>query len=288
MARTITQVKAGMTADFMANETIAGFYGFAAGADFDSVFSKVSLESILFYIVASAIYVMESLFDVLKTDVDTALSQRLTHNRQWYVNIAKAFQFGDGLDDDTGKYPVIDETKMVVAYAAVDEVNGQLILKVASEADGELGALTTEELTGFENYIQKVKDAGVKVTVVSTQGDALRLVIDILYDPMVLGVTVVDGVQKGYLLSDGNTEPVKNTIKSFIKQLPFNGEFKTVSLVDALQVTPGVVIPTVESAESKYAANDWQVIDARVKPYAGYLVIADENLSINYRPYDAN
>ena len=36
------------------------------------------------------------------------------------------------------------------------------------------------------------------------------------------------------------------------------------------------------------ANNDWQVIDARVKPYAGYLVIADENLSIDYRPYDAN
>lgn len=269
-----------MTADFMANETIAGFYGFAVGAGFDTVFSKVSLESILFYVVASAIYIMESLFDTLKSDVDTALNQRLTHNRQWYVNIARAFQFGDALNNDTGEYATIDESKMVVAFAAVDEVNGQLIIKVASEAAGELAPLTTPQLTGFETYIQKKKDAGVKVTTISANGDALRLVVDIMYDPMVLGVD-------GQLLSGGG-EPVKDTIRSFIKHLPFNGEFKTMSLVDALQVTEGVVIPTINSAESKYAANDFQTIDARVKPYAGYLVIADENLTINYRPYDAN
>ncbi len=269
-----------MTSDFMSNETIAGYYGFAAGAEFSSVFSMVSLESILFYIVASAIFVVESLFDLLKSDVDTSLAQRLVHNRQWYVNLARAFQFGDGINPDTGNYDETDEAKQVVDYAAVDEIAGQLFLKVATSEGENLAPLDASELTAFTTYINKVKDAGVKITVISDAGDDLRLSVDIMYDPMVL--------DENGLLLEGGGEPVKDTIMSFIKSLPFNGEFQVVALVDALQETEGVVIPTVLSAESKYAANDWQNIDARVKPNAGYMVIDEANLTINYRPYDVD
>lgn len=279
MARTVSEIKASIASSFMANETLAGYYGFAPGTGFDSVFSRVSFESIMFYIVAYAIFVVESLFDVLKADVDKALAERLTHNRQWYVNVAKAFQFGDALNA-TGGYDIIDETKQVVDYAAVDEIAGQLFMKVATTNGDNLEALDDAQKIAFTSYIQATKDAGVRVTVISEPGDDLRLVLDVFYDPMALD-------EDGNLL-DGGGEPVKDTILFFIKNLPFNGEFKTVSLTDALQVTPGVVIPTVLSAEYKYAANDWISIDAKVKPYAGYMVIADENLTINYRPYDAN
>lgn len=280
MARTITEIKQDITTFFMANETLAAYYGYTAGANFDETFSKASLESVMFYIVAFAIFVVESLFYVLKTEVNTALEQRLTHNRQWYVNIAKAFQYGDALNENTGKYDLVDESKMVVNFAAVDEIAGQLFLKIATSGNDGLSALPTIQETAFKSYIQSVKDAGVRVTIINELGDDLRLVLDIFYDPMVLG-------DNGQLL-DGGGEPVKDTIRNFIKTLPFNGEFKSVALVDALQLTSGVIIPTVLSAESKYAANDWAIIDARVKPNAGYLVIADENLTINYRPYDAN
>lgn len=269
-----------MTSDFMSNENIAGYYGFAVGTEFSSVFSMVSLESILFYIVASAIFVVESLFDVLKSDVDTSLAQRLVHNRQWYVNLAMAFQFGDAINPETGSYDETDEAKQVVDYAAVDEIAGQLYLKVATSEGENMAPLNTSELTAFTTYINKVKDAGVKITVISDAGDDLRLSVDIMYDPMVL--------DENGLLLEGGGEPVKDTIMSFIKTLPFNGEFQVVALVDALQKTEGVVIPTVLSAESKYAANDWQNIDARVKPNAGYMVIDEANLTINYRPYDVD
>lgn len=280
MARTITQIKAGMTADFMANETLAGYYGYTVGDSFDTHFSTVSIESILFYIVAVGVWVLENLFDTLKSEVDADLSARLTHNRQWYVNLAKAFQFGDALNNNTGSYDVIDTTKQVVDYAAVDEIAGKLFLKVAKEGVDNLEALSSAELTAFNTYISKTKDAGVVVNIISQEGDQLRLVIDVFYDPMVLGA---DGV-----LLTGTEEPVKDTLQQFIQGLPFNGEFQIVKLVDALQATEGVVIPTVLSAESKYAANDWATIDAKVKPYAGYLTIDDEDLTINYRPYDAD
>ena len=58
-----------------------------------------------------------------------------------------------------------------------------------------------------------------------------------------------------------------------------------VRMEDALQATKGVVIPEVKLAETKYANNDWKLIDAKVRPEAGYMVIAPENLTFNYRPY---
>ncbi|MCT4644382.1 MAG: hypothetical protein N4A74_05285 [Carboxylicivirga sp.] len=280
MARTVTEIKAGITTDFMSNETMASYYGFAVGDDFDSKFAKVSFESILFYILASAIFVLESLYDTLKAYVDAALNARLTHNRQWYVDLARAFQYGDTINPLTGKYDVVDESKQLIDYAAVDEINGVLFIKVARLVNGELAPLSAEQITAFTAYIKATKDAGVVVNNISEEGDDARLVIDIWYDAQVLNA---DGTA-----IDGSGEPAKETVQNYLKNLPFNGEFTILALEDALQVTSGVVLPNTLSAESKYANNDWSVIDAKVKPYAGYMVVKDENLTLNYRAYDGN
>jgi len=117
----------------------------------------------------------------------------------------------------------------------------------------------------------------VKVEIVSSVGDDLRLVVDIYYDPMVL-----DG--EGRLRKEPSRKPVEETINKFITSLPFNGEFIPVKLQDALQETEGVAIPEILSIESKYAANDWATIQGKVVPNAGYLKIEPENLTLNYKP----
>ena len=280
MARTINEIKQTITTAFMENETLAAAYGYARGTNFDDVFSRVSLESIMFYIVASAMFVVESMFDVLRVGVDDALAQRLTHNRQWYTNTAREFQFGDEINPETGRYDIIDISKQVVNHAAVDEINGMLRLKVATMDGEELAPLSSAQLTAFTGYMQLVKDAGVVIEIITAPGDDLRLVIDILYDPLVL-----DNTGQAF---DGSDEPAKDAILNYIKNLPFNGEFRIVALTDALQAAQGVVIPTVISAYSKYAAWDWSAINVRVKPNSGYMVIADANLTINYEPINVN
>ena len=281
MARTITEIKASITTSFMADETVAAFYGFTVGAGFDATFSKAGFESILFYIVASAIYVVESLMDVLRSDVDTDLSARLVPGRKWWRDLAIAFQYGDAYNEEAGKYDVIDDTKQIVAYAAVEEPStGGVRLKVAKTAGAELSALDAPELLAFTEYIRVAKPLGVKSQIVSVPGDDLRIVIDIYYDPLVLDAD-------GNAL-DGSGEPVPSTVRSFVKSLPFNGEFVIASLVDALQATKGVKVPTVLSAESKYLTTDWEAIDARVKPYSGWMKVTDENLTITYRPHDVD
>lgn len=281
MARSIKEIKADICADFMSNSTMVGYYGFESGADFDDTFSKVSFEGILFYIISSAIYVVESLFDTHKDDVDTAIEARKTGNLYWVTDMAKAFQYGDAFNEETGEYDETDEDKQIISYAAASENDsGTVSLKVAKASGDDLAALSADELTAFEAYIKVAKYAGVIIDVISDDGDDLALEIDVYYDPLVLN-------SSGESLEDGGT-PVPDAVKAYLQDLPFNGEFDIASLEDALQEVDGVKIPNTLSAKSKYADNDWVVIDAKVKPYAGYFVIDDENLTINPKAYDGN
>lgn len=283
MARNITEIKKTMTDAFIANEEVQARYGIHDALTFEEQFSKVSIESILFYVMAVALYIQEVLFDKREADINAALDTRLTHNAAWYVRLAKAFQRGHQLPDGTSTYAVVDPAAQVVTHAAVTEKNAVLYLKVATTRDGELSPLpnTPEEpvLDAFAAYIAKAKDAGVKVVITSATGDDLKLVLDIWYDPLVL-----DG--NGNLLNSPGVRPVEVTVRHFIKSLRFNGEFRLDLLTDALQATTGVVIPTVVSAESRHAQNPFEVIDAKVIPYAGYLVIDGSNLTVKYRAYE--
>ena len=68
MARTIAEIKKEMTDAYISNSIIRDIYGITGDADFDSVFSPVSIESTLFYIFAATAHVIEQMFDQFKTD----------------------------------------------------------------------------------------------------------------------------------------------------------------------------------------------------------------------------
>ena len=89
MARTIAEIKDSMTADLMRNPDVARAYGFEAGAAFSSHFSKVSVESLLFYIVACAMWVLENLFDQHRRDVEQRIEAIIPHRPKWYRRTGK-------------------------------------------------------------------------------------------------------------------------------------------------------------------------------------------------------
>jgi hypothetical protein len=241
--------------------------------------SKTARWRLTTYVVAVAIWMLETLFDEHEAEVNNILATQKTHNLYWYAEKAKAFQYGYALVTDADYYETIDEEAQIVSHAAVDEINGKLFMKVAKDVNGELGPLSTanpDELTPFTQYIFRIKDAGVAINIVSDEGDDLRLVMDIYYDPQLLNAD-------GTLIKDPSQSPAKDTIKDFIRTLPFNGEFIPANLVDALQQTQGVDIPEILSVETKYAANDWERVYGKVVPNAGYLTVADENLTLNYK-----
>lgn len=255
MARTKKQIKDEITIPFMANEVLATKYSFALGASFDAEFSIVSLENILFEILALAIYIHELFFDQHTKEVDERLANEKAGTKPWYRTMALRFQYGfdlvqdkDYFDNGTATAAQIEASK-IIKYAAVNEAqdSSRVILKIAGETNGVLSHFDDPaQVEAIEAYINEIRFAGVQVTIINYKADKLFLNLKIKRDPLVLNEV---GMKKG---TEGGGYPVKEALKAFMKELDFNGELRLSALVDKLQVIPGVLDATLLNAESAW------------------------------------
>lgn len=283
---TISEIKSTICDSFVSNKTIIQMYGLAPKKTFDEQFSKVSLESILFFVVATGVWIACRMFDQHKVDIQTILRDNRAHTPGWYAARAKEFQFGSNLVADNDFY---DNTGLSVdqilklqivkfAVAAETPDSSMLYLKIATESGGKKQPLNSTQLASFKNYIGKIKDAGVRIKIINAPADELRLKLDIYYNPLILDATGkrVDGV---------NDAPLQEAIGNYIGNLSFNGFYANQTLVDALQRVDGVEIAELKEAASKYGnLRDFIPINARSTPHAGYYQISDQNLHINFIP----
>lgn len=287
MARSIEQIKTSMAEAFMQDTNLAIKYGFEVGADFNNTFSKVSIESLLLYIVAVGIWTLERLFDTHTTEVTDYIATMKPHSLRWYVEKAKAFMYGEPvLPELISGSDVYDTTDMtdeqiaqakIVTFAACTEANATLYLKVAKAGPAPL---TTDEKAAFVAYLHEIKDAGVRIDVISENGDYLKLQMVIYYDPLLINA---NGESKG----TGN-KVVEDAIKNYIENIPFNGEFRKNELEDAIQAVDGVVMVEFERAEHSETGDDdtFEEVIPYCKPTSGYFKFANADLSgITYQPY---
>lgn len=252
MARSKKQIKAEITTPFMANETLAAEYGFAVGASFDAEFSLVSLENILFEIVALALFIHEQFFDQHVKEVDEKLANQKSGTKPWYKTMALAFQYGfdlvpdkDYYDNGTATAEQIEASK-IIKYAAVDEsaTESRIIIKIAGETDGVLSDFTDPaQVDAIRAYFQEIKWPGL-ITIINYKADKLYLNIQIKRDALVLNAAGMSLLNANY--------PVNEALQEFMKELPFNGELRLSALVDKLQAVPGVLDATVLSASSAW------------------------------------
>ena len=244
--------------------------------------SKVAIWRLWVYIIAVAIWSLEKLFDQHRADIDKRLAELKPHTARWYRSKALAFQYGFDLlpDSDTfnnqGHTEEAIEASKIVKYSAVIESKneGRLIVKIAGEQGEQLQPITDAQKQAFEAYLQEIKDAGVRLSVVNYQPDILHLQMKIVYDPLVL-----DSNGQSILHA---TKPVEETIKNYLKRLPFNGELVLAHLIDVLQQAEGVKIPHLVLAQSKnitigggYGA--FETIEISKIPTAGYFTIDNFN-----------
>lgn len=246
--------------------------------------SKVSVFRLFTRIVASAAWVVEVLFDTLKTEVNDIIATLKPHSLRWYAAKAKDFQYGFTLAIDSDKYDNTGFTEeqidasLIVKYSAVTEGDdGKLRIKVAKETT-DLGPLTAPEKAAFTEYMKRIKDAGVKLQIDSLAADKLKLELKIYYDPLILN-------SAGQRLDGSDSEPVQKAVKAFLKNQPFNGVFVIAYLVDALQQVDGVVIPHVVSCLTSYGTFPFVGVNVQYLPDAGYLRFEnDSDLVITFEP----
>ncbi len=275
MAQTIAYYQNQITTNYVTQRTLLGL-----PADDPANWSRVSIKRLWVWVFAFIAYVQAVLWDAFALEVDTRIAALRPHTEQWYALKAIAFQFGYPLPADTDVYDNTGLTEQqiadskIVTYAAVKEQDRGLRIKVAKTQGNDLAPLATGELTAFTAYMQRVKDAGVKLSITSTEADSLKLSLRIIYDPLVLNA-------QGQRIDGTTLTPVQDAISSYLRNLPFNGVFVLQSLVDALQVVSGVKIVQINSAEAKYGALPYTSINIRYTPDAGYLrIVTPSDLSI--------
>jgi len=284
---TIAEFKRLMTDSYTGDDIIIETYGLSPGLTFEDQFSAVSLENIIFSDVATAMFVMQELFDRFKIDISEILNAQLPGTINWYAYKAMLFQFGMELHPETDFY---DNTGLtagqiaamrVVHYAAAVEARDKSILYVKIATDDLNGIrqpLSSAQLIAFKQYLNNVQYAGVRISVINDPPDEMRLVIDIYYDPLVLDET-------GRRLDGTANTPVQDAIRNHLKNLPFNGTYTNQGLVDTLQVIDGVLIAEIKSAASRFGVfTEFTEINAREVAHAGYYQISDANLILNFIP----
>jgi len=260
MARSIAEIKAAIIAQVQADAVL--------GPGLTST-STVAIWRLWAYVVAVCQWTLENLFDFHKGEVQGIIKTQKPHSLQWYVTMAKAFQYGASLPADSDTYAVVppaDASVLIVSNAAGAELVNLLRIKVAKGTVGALTALSTPELTAFTAYMQKIKDAGVRVQCTSGAGDTLQPTIKIYYDALVLALdgTRLDGTE-GF--------SVEKAIKKYLTELPFNGDFIVNRMIDAIEAVDGVVIADVQAVKAYYGAVPPISIEARYTPDAGYMVL---------------
>lgn len=290
MARTVNDIKNELGQMFVSNDVLASAYGLDQAQGFDAQFSKVSIESLLLDIVAYSIWMLEQLFDIHKSEIDTKLYELKPHTARWYRNKALAFLYGVDLIVDSDVFDVAGataeqvEAAKVVKYAAVVESEdmSRLIIKIAGEnAAGVLSPIPDgtnggdDVKSAFDYYMSEVRDAGVRLTIINYLPDLLKLDITIKRDPLVLDANGVN------ILSV--KEPVKDAIKAFMKELPFNGELSLQALTDKIQGVPGVLDLSINTAQTTWidaeadAYGNYEFIYMSKIPVSGYFAVELDN-----------
>jgi hypothetical protein len=279
MARSVSEIKQIMTDSFMANETVINAYNLQQGDTFESRFSRVSIESILFYVVAFCVWTLETLFDTYRDEVSARIENIIPHRTRWYAYKALNFMKDMVLAEDSDEYDTtgmddgtIAAAKVIKHAVAIESDDASiLMLKIAGESGDVRNPVDADTEAQFAAYIAEIKDAGVRISIVNAAADVFSCELDIYYNPMLL---------------PGDVETAcREAIKNYIENLPFNGEYSNMRLVDTLQAVAGVKIVEFKSATcTNENITVPELINAKAVPYAGYFKAND--ITLNMMVYD--
>lgn len=251
MARSISEIKRTMTDAFMQDEAIRDAYGISPDKTrFADCFSAVSLENLLFYIVAACHYVLESIFEKFTQDVEQKISRAVVASIPWYFDKAKAFQYGDALVLNPRtfgyEYAKVDTSKQLVKYVAVRDRGASIEMLVSAEQDGKPTPLQDDFLTAFKHYINAIKIAGVVINVRTRKADELSIAVKVVVDPLKINRQGVDIAS--------SEKVVEHAIENYLAGIVYGGTFNKTKLVDAVQRVDGVL--DVVLGTCKYKAGD--------------------------------
>ncbi|PHN00637.1 hypothetical protein [Flavilitoribacter nigricans] len=194
--------------------------------------SKTAVWRLWAFVTAVQIWMHEFLWVKYKAFLDQAATYAQPHTLAWYQRKALEYQHGDTLIVDNGSViysPIDPDNRIIIACSVKETTQGIVVLKAAKDdGNGGLTALSEAEKDGFEGYVNRFKDAGVRTQIISQNADVLKLVADVYYSP---GISPIDTFKPAF----------EAAINEFLLNLPFDGVIRKISLIDAMQNVLGFV-----------------------------------------------
>ncbi|MDR3326899.1 MAG: hypothetical protein LBT04_02005 [Prevotellaceae bacterium] len=272
MARTTEIIQNEITTDFINSQAVIDAYQPVTGSSFNDNFTPVSIERQFFYSISKAIGELENLLDLHKREITEIIEEILPHRAKWYRDKALKFMIDHTLIPDTDRYDTQAMTEdeitaaQIIKYAAAVEINGSLIVKIATGGSTDLYPVLNEQQIQFETYMNEIRDAGVRITVVNQPGDNFICTLRVFYDA---------------ILNPENVQiAIKDAIKEYITGLPFNGEYSNMALVDNVQKVDGVKVVSFIGAASLSSISD------KIIPVAGYFTYNENNITLEMTAYE--
>lgn len=233
--------------------------------------SKTAVWRLWIYVFSLSLYTQELLFNSHSSDMDIKIREFRAGSVRWYRNEALGFQYGFPYDRELGDFKSASSTQeeidnsKIIKYAAVTETTkGKLIVKIATEDNSKLTPINESQFNSFKAYFKDIKYAGTHITYINYLPDLLKLKLRIVRDALILN-------EEGMHILEGNF-PVNDTIKLFLKKLPFDGQLSLQKLEESLLDIQGVTDLSLDAAQTAW-------IDPNVGNYGAY-----ENIDISKIP----
>jgi len=293
MARSIADIKKTITTQYLADATLVEKFNLDDSLTWEEhitqgLISRTNILNIIAFIVATAMWTHEVIFDDHKADTDEDLRNQKVHTLQWIEQKALAFQYGHTLPDiiekeedtydNTNRTEEEVEAAKVVKKVSVNKLPADdeydIEMKIAgADEDGNLIQLSNDPAEpyydAFKAYCNKVLDAGVYYKFINRVADKLKLEVRVYYDPLILNST-------GNPLTGGDSEPIRETVAEYLKTgIDFNGIFVLNDLTDKLQQVNGADIPEITNAQYEAQDGSFLPLVTRHQPFSGYFTTAE-------------
>ena len=165
--------------------------------------SATAIWRLMFYVVAFAIYVHETLWDEYRNEVNTAIDEMIPHRPKWYRDKTLAFMKNKTLIPDTDQYDTSEmseddiEAARVVKHATANESNQSslLVIKVAGVDQNDptkRAPIGNAEALQLAAYLQEIKDAGLACWIISIPASHRSL-----HDNLPVNGVILEELDKG-------------------------------------------------------------------------------------------
>lgn len=298
MARTIKEIAEEIKVEFVRNETLReayGLTGYDADGDeatqlayYDNNFSKVSVETCIIYVIATCMAAMENMTDWFKSDVQHVVDKERYGYAGWYAKKMKAFRYGQDIENDyshsdvdfaegteypdTGLTASEIEELQIVKYASALDSGREVIIKIAKDdGNGSPTPLSSAEAAMAEAYINRIKPAGIPITIINETADSLDVSVKVVYNPLIFGA------------QEDVENAVETAIKKYLNSIEFNGRFVAMTMIDHLQEVEGIEIAQVNRISVTHAGFSAVDITGATSyvPNSGYLALSNLEIIVD-------